>query len=185
MCASIHFCSHAAVLQNQVLRCTPWISCSKQSSRSGYHKWTWHYSRKKKLFILNWHLGKMCRNLMEAGTKKDSQYSDDNKLKVWVCKWCHSSVANPHDLAAFQVNAKTPSPVCWFIISKENRLQTSRHWLFWSGVCLGNCSCSLEPWLCPWDSSGCRIGPSVSCDCKWCCGALWTELNPCQLLSVS
>lgn len=35
MCAPIHFCSHTAVLQNQVLRWTHWISCSRQSSRSG------------------------------------------------------------------------------------------------------------------------------------------------------
>lgn len=182
MCASIDFCSHAAVLQNQVLRWTHWISCNKQSSRSGVSQVNMALLKgKKRLFKINWQLSK---NLMEAGAKKDPQYSGDNKFKVWVCKWLHSSVADPHDLAAFQVKGKTLSPMCWFIISKENRLQTSRHWLFWSAVCLGNCSCSLGSWL--WgDSSGCRIGPSVSSDCKWCCGALWTELNPCQLLSVS
>lgn len=32
---------------------------------------------------------------MESGPKKDPQYSGDNKLKVWACKWLHSSVANP------------------------------------------------------------------------------------------
>lgn len=62
----------------------------------------------------------MCKNLMWAGAKEDPQYSGDNKFVVWVCKWLHSSVANPYDLAVFQVKAKTPSPVCCFIISKEN-----------------------------------------------------------------
>lgn len=111
---------------------------------------------------------------MEGGVKKNPRYAGDNKFKVWVCKWLHSSVANPHDLAVVQVKAKTLSPVCWFIISKENRLQTSRHWLFWSGICLGNCSCSLGPWLCPWDSSGCRIGPLYV---LWLQMMLWSPVN--------
>lgn len=78
----------------------------------------------------------------------------------------------------------------WFIVSEENRLQTSRHWLFWSGVCFGDCSCNL------WARSSAALHMGlcglqdwsllhVLCDCKWCYQALLTELNPCQLLSVS
>lgn len=112
----------------------------------------------------------MYKNLTKVGTKKNTQYNYSNRFRVWICKWLHTSVANPYKLAAIQVKANTLSQVCWFIISEESRLQISRHWLFWSGICFGNCSCNL------WARSSAALHVGVRWLRDWSLYVLWLQI---------
>lgn len=118
----------------------------------------------------------MYKNLTKVGAKEDTRYGNGKGFRVWMCKWLHRSVANPHKLAVIQVKANTPSQVPWFIISGENRLQIFKTFIF-----LGIAAATFGPdpqLLCMWDSANGRIGPYMSCDCKFCCQALLTKSMP-------
>lgn len=111
----------------------------------------------------------MCTKLWQKLVQRRLHYDYSNRFMVWMRKGSHRSVANPHKLAAIQVKANTLSQICWFIIPEENRLQTSRHWLFWSAVCLGNCSCNL------WARSSAALHMGLCWLQDWSIHVLWLQ----------